>query len=260
MKATKTELIRLAQLVHKDLASGHLSKNARQAVEVLADYQNAAIELLDLALEAATKEDESLIDSLGFLLGQSLEALRFDIESGYRTASELAECVRKRLATASKTGTVSPSTLLFLVQCFGSAKLDLGEELRGVVEYLLEEVGKANTDDLNPADLTGLFGFVADLVKEADGDPFALHSVLAESSEGVPDKHRGVMATAFLFSGEAAAVEASVGWLLDPAIAVRQALSNALDDAACKGKVTPTILRRMIAMRNWLPQDSRAAL
>ena len=196
MKATKTELIRLAQLVHKDLASGHLSKNARQAVEVLADYQNAAIELLDLALEAATKEDESLIDSLGFLLAQSLEALRFDIESGYRTASELAECVRKRLATASKTGTVSPSTLLFLVQCFGSAKLDIGEELRGVVEHLLEEVSEANADNFNPADLAGLFGFVANLVKEADADPFAIHSALAESSEGVPDKHRGVMATA----------------------------------------------------------------
>ena len=260
MKATKTELIRLAQLVHKDFASGHLSKNARQAVEVLADYQNAAIELLDLALGAATKEDESLIDSLGFLLGQSLEALRFDIESGYRTASELAESVRKRLATASKTGTVSPSTLLFLVQCFGSAKLDIGEELRGVVEHLLEEVGKANADNFNPADLAGLFGFLANLVKEADGDPFAIHSGLAESSEGVPDEHRGVLATAFLFSGEAAAAEASVGWLLDPAAAVRQALAHALEDAARKGKVTPTMLRRMIAIRNWLPQDSRAAL
>ncbi|MGH7868886.1 MAG: hypothetical protein ACREP9_14945 [Candidatus Dormibacteraceae bacterium] len=69
-----------------------------------------------------------------------------------------------------------------------------------------------------------------------------------------------MMATAFLFSGEAAAVEASVGWLLDPAATVRQALANSLGDAARKGKVTPTMLRRMIAMRNWLPQDSRAVL
>jgi hypothetical protein len=260
MKATKTELIRLAGLVHKDIASGHVSKNARQAVELLADYQNAAIGLLDLALEEATKEHKSLVDSFGFLFGQSLEALRFDIEAGYRTASELAESVRKRLVAASKTGTVDPSTLLFLVQCFGSAKLDLGEELRGVVEHLLEEVGEANADDLNPADISDLFGFVTDLVKQASGDPFAVHSVLAESSEGMPDEHRGVMATAFLFSGEAAAVEASVGWLLDPAAAVRQALANALEEAARKGKVTPTMLRRMIAMRNWLPQDGRAAL
>ncbi|MGH7868887.1 MAG: hypothetical protein ACREP9_14950 [Candidatus Dormibacteraceae bacterium] len=182
MKPTKTELIRLARLVRKDIAIGHISQNARQAVEVLGDYQNAAIELLDLALEEATKEQKSLVDSFGFLFGQSLEALRFDIESGYKTASELAECVRKRLVTASKAGTVGPSTLLFLVQCFGSAKLDLGEELRGVVERLLEEVGEANADGLKPADIGDLFGFVTDLVNQSGGDPFGLHSVLAESS------------------------------------------------------------------------------
>ena len=46
---------------------------------------------------------------------------------------------------------------------------------------------------------------------------------------------------------------------LDPAPSVRQALATALQDAARKGNVTPTMLRRMIAMRNWLPGD-RAAL
>ena len=71
-------------------------------------------------------------------------------------------------------------------------------------------------------------------------------------------EHRAVMATALLFSGEATVVEASVGWLLDPAPSVRQALASALQDAARKGNVTPTMLRRMIAMRNWLPGDSRA--
>jgi hypothetical protein len=87
-----------------------------------------------------------------------------------------------------------------------------------------------------------------------------LHSFLAETSEGLPDEHRSVMAAALLFSGEAAAVEASIGWLLDPAASVRKGFANAIEDAARKGKVTPTMLRRMITIRNWLPEDSRAAL
>ena len=68
MKATKTELIRLARLVQKDIASGRVSKNAQQAVEVLADYQSSAIELLDLALEEAAKKqsNELLVDFLAF--------------------------------------------------------------------------------------------------------------------------------------------------------------------------------------------------
>lgn len=262
MKTTKTELIRLARLVQKDIASGRVSKNTQRSLEVLADYQNPAIELLELALEEAAKEqsDKPLVDSLGFLFSHVLETLRFDIESGYKTASDLAESVRMRLVTASKTGASDPSTLLFLVQCFGTAKLDLGEELRGVVEHLLEAVGEAHADDFNPVDTADLFGLVAGLVKQADGDPFALHTFLAESSEGVPDEHRAVMAAALLFSGEAAAVEVSIGWLLDPATSVRRSTANALEDAARKGKVTPIMLRRMITMRNWLPEDSRAAL
>jgi hypothetical protein len=189
-----------------------------------------------------------------------LETLRFDIESGYKTASDIAESVRKRLVTASQPGVSDPSTVLLLVQCFGAAKLDLGEELRGVVEHLLEEVGEATAGDFNPADPAVLFGFVADLAKQANGNAFALFSCVAENSEGVPEEHRAVMAAALLFSGEAAAVEASIGWLLDPAATVRQAIGSALEDAARKGKVTPTMLRRMITMRNWLPEESRAAL
>lgn len=262
MKVTKTELIRLARLVQKDIAIGRVSKNAQQAGEVLADYQNSAIELLELALEEAAKKQSknSLFDSLAFLFGQALETLRFDIEAGYKTASEISDNVRKRLVAASKTGASDPSILLFLAQCFGFAKLDLGEELRGAVEHLIEKVGQENSGDLNLADPAELLGFVADLVKQADGDAFALFSVLAESADGVPDEHRAVMAAALLYSGEAAAMEASIGWLLDPAKSVRQSMANALEDAARKGKVTPSMLRRMITMRNWLPEESRAAL
>ena len=140
-----------------------IQKHAK-VFDLLADYQNSAIELLELALEEAAKEqsDKPLVDSLIFLFSHVLETLRFDIESGYKTASDLAENVRKRLVTASKTGASDPSTLLFLVQCFGAAKLDLGEELRGVVEHLLEEVGETHAGDFNAADTADLFGFVAD--------------------------------------------------------------------------------------------------
>ncbi len=262
MQATTTELIRLARLVQKDIASGRVSKNARLAVEVLSDYQNSAIELLELALEETAKEQskKSLFDSFAFLFGQALEALRFDIEAGYKIASEIADSVRKRLVTESESGSSDPSILLFLAQCFGDAKLDLGEELRGAVEHLIEKVGEENHGDFNLADPAQLLGFVADLVKQADGDAFTLFFVLAESADGVPDEHRAVMAAALLYSGEAAAAEASIGWLLDPAKTVRQSMANALEDAARKGRVTPIMLRRMITMRNWLPEDSRAAL
>jgi hypothetical protein len=125
MKATKAGITRLAQLARKDIASGCVSTHAQQAVDTLADYSNAAFELLELALDEAAKEraDQALVDSFSFLFGQALERLRLDIEAGYETASDIAERVRKRLVTASQPGASDPSTILFLVQSFGAAKL-----------------------------------------------------------------------------------------------------------------------------------------
>ena len=179
------------------------------------------------------------------------------MKAGYKTALDIAEMVRKRLVKASQSGTVDPSMIWTLAQSFGAAKLDLGEELPAVVEHVIEQVGAANAGDDDPA---AMLGFVADLVKQVEGDAFALFSCLNETSVGVPDESRAAMGMALLFSGEAAAAEASIGWLLDPATIVRRAAANALGDAARKGKVTPTMLRRMITMRNWLPEDSRPAL
>ena len=259
MKATKAVIIRQAHLAKKDIASGRVSSHAEQAVNTLADYSNAAVELLELALAEAAKEppDQALVDSFIFLFGQASEALRLDIEAGYKTALDIAEMVRKRLVTASQSGTVDPSMIWTLAQSFGAAKLDLGEELPAVVEHVIEQVGAANAGDDGPA---AMLGFVADLIKRVDGDAFALFSCLNETSVGVPDESRAAMGMALLFSGEAAAAEASIGWLMDPATVVRRAAANALRDAARKGKVTPTMLRRMITTRNWLPEDSRPAL
>ena len=261
MKAKNTELLRLARLVQKDIASGRVSDNVRLAVAALADYQNPVIELLELALKQNDKEkSRSLIDALAYLFSNALEALRFDIEAGYKTASELAESVRRRLYAAASAAETDPEVIFFLIQCLGEAKIDLGESLRAMVEQLIEKIGHEHTAELGLTDPAELLGFIGDLIKQADGDEFALFSVLGESADGFPDEHRSVMATALLYSGEAAAVEASIGWLLDPAKSVRQSMANALEDAARKGNVTPTMLRRMITMRNWLPEDSRAAL
>jgi hypothetical protein len=51
-----------------------------------------------------------------------------------------------------------------------------------------------------------------------------------------------------------------LGWLLDASGEVRNALASALEHTARHGAVSGTMLRRMIALRNWLPEASRPAL
>ena len=198
MKATKAAIIRQAQLAKKDIASGRVSTHAQQAADTLADYSNAAFELLELALDEAAREqpDTALVDSFISLFSQASETLRLKIEGGYKTASDIAAKLRKRLVAASQTGASDPSTILLLAQSFGAAKLDLGEELSGVVEHLIEQVGAANAGDGDPA---AMLGFIADLVKQVNGDAFALFSCFEETSRGAGRKPRRYAHSAAVF-------------------------------------------------------------
>ncbi|QQP93188.2 hypothetical protein IGS68_29090 (plasmid) [Skermanella sp. TT6] len=96
--------------------------------------------------------------------------------------------------------------------------------------------------------------FAADLAKSVKGDVFALHAHLAETGAAFPEDHRGAMAAMLLQSGEPVAREAAVGWLLDPSATVRVSVARSLVEAAPRGLVSPIMLRRMIAVRNWMPE------
>ena len=170
MKATKTELTRLARLAQKDMASGRISRKRNRLLRCSQTTRTLRSSCLTWRWRRPRRSNPTSPWSIrSAFCSANLWRLCASISSsGYRTASELAESVRKRLVAASQTKASDPSTLLFLVQCFGAAKLDLGEELRGVVEHLLEEAGEANADDFDPAELADMFGFIADLVKQAE--------------------------------------------------------------------------------------------
>ena len=108
----------------------------------------------------------------------------------------------------------------------------------------------------DPADL---LGFVADLVKQADGDAFALLLCWRRARKGCRTSTVPSWPWHSCFPARLTPLRRlSAGFWTRRR--VRRALANALGDAARKGKVTPTMLRRMITMRNWLPEDSRPAL
>ena len=64
-----------------------------------------------------------------------------------------------------------------------------------------------------------------------------------------------------MYAADDAAVRAAaVGFLCCAWSAVRVELAGMIEQSASEGAVSPTMLRRMIAVRNWLPANERAAL
>ncbi len=88
------------------------------------------------------------------------------------------------------------------------------------------------------------------------GDPFMTVGALTESGHSMPEEARGAMASALALAGSAETRGAAVLFLLDSASAVRRAVAGALAQVAAS--LTPTEVRRLIAMRNWRPENERA--
>ena len=97
---------------------------------------------------------------------------------------------------------------------------------------------------------------LAGILDACDGDPFMAVGSLTETGHAMPVEARGALAGALALAGNAGARGAAVLFLLDQNSTVRRAVARALVQVAAS--LTPIEVRRLIAMRNWRPEDERA--
>jgi hypothetical protein len=71
---------------------------------------------------------------------------------------------------------------------------------------------------------------------------------------------RAMVVASTLTQGNPPVREAGLGWLLAESPVVRRAVIAALAQGATAGAMSGVALRRVIALRNWLPQDERGQL
>lgn len=252
----RTALIQLGKLVAQDLAHGTVNDSLPTVGEALASDPKAMLTLLDLVAKegARKKPDDQLVSAYGMLFGQGLEVLRYGIERARPEAAASVAAVTARVRALAAEGKLNSGTLLLVLQQFVSARLDLDPDLQALMGEMMEQ---APPPEMSPG---AIDNFLADLVRHFDGDAFAIHGQLAEQAAAVPDTHRAGMAMALLGADDAALRQAGMGWLLDSSATTRREVATLLDQAAARGLVSGTMLRRMIALRNWLPDAERPAL
>jgi len=260
--ARSNPLTMLARHVAADMASGGPGEGVAMAMTVLERIPDAAEQLLALIVAESRRKrpDEDMIEALAMMLGQALETLRFAIENVQSGAAARLDALRVTLITLVESDTVDPNILLLLVRQFTIAGLDPGDALR---DLLAARVGGLSDleDGIDGDPLEPL----AEMATQVE-DEFTLFALIHEMSGALPDGHRTLLASAAFTPGVAPLPgldrlrEASLGWLLDPVAAVRQAVAALLADAAERGQLTGTMLRRMVALRNWLPEGERGAL
>jgi hypothetical protein len=197
-----------------------------------------------------TGEDEPLAIGYLFLLQRLLEHLRYRTDQGHADAAKLIADFQAYTVAQIQAGKVDGRMLAFVGGALHQSKIPASPEFAAASAELLVD---RNEDGPLPADIHAA---LAGVLEACDGDPFLAVGSLIETGHSMPAEARGALARALALAGNPEARGAAVLFLLDPNSAVRRAVAGALAQVAAS--LTPTEVRRLIAMRNWRPENERA--
>jgi hypothetical protein len=197
-------------------------------------------------------KDEPLAIGYLFLLQRLLEHLRYRTDSGYADAARLIADFQADVVAQVEAGHVDGSLLAFVGGALHQSKIPALPEFAAASAAHL---GDPIEDGPLPADIHAA---LAGILEACEGDPFMFVGTLAESGHALPAEARGALAGALALAGKPEARGAALLFLLDPDSAVRRAVAGALAQVAAA--LTPTEVRRLIAIRNWRPEDERAEI
>ncbi len=195
-------------------------------------------------------EDEPLAIGYLFLLQLLLEHLRYRTDQGYADAARLIADFQADVVAQVEAGSVDGRMLAFVGGALHQSKIPASPELAAASA---KQPVDWDEDGPLPADVHAA---LAGILEACDGDPFVAVGALTETGHAMPAEARGALAGAMALAGGPDARGAAVLFLLDPNSAVRRAVAGALAQVAAS--LTPTEVRRLIAMRNWRPENERA--
>ena len=195
-------------------------------------------------------KDEALAIGYLFLLQRLLEHLRYRTDRDYADAAELIADFQADVVAQVEAGRVDARMLAFVGAALHQSNIPASPELAAASAKLpiyQNEGGPVPTD---------VRAALAGILEACEGDPFMAVGSLIETGHAMPAETRGALAGALALAGIPEGRAAAVLFLLDSASAARRAVAGALGQVA--PSLTPTDVRRLIAMRNWRPENERA--
>ena len=247
-----------AKLYAKDVKAGKASPRSSRARDFMADAPGAVLDVIDLVYREANrkKSNEALVQAYIYMFAAGLEGIRHQVERGQDWAEELVDAVRELLLLLAKGGVISPQLLMLLLNGFIEAKVAPGDDLT----ELLGSIALEATEDQPAPTLFEIGELFESMVEQAGGNEFEVHAALADTSKALPPKFRMATLYQITTSDNPVLRDTAILYLLDAAPEVRRTVCRLITEHASASLVSPVALRRMIALRNWLPENERPYL
>lgn len=248
-----SEAERLARRVALAIAKGQMPKRSNELEDYFHRSPRDIFAALDGALASLPPDgnDKSLAYGYLFLLEGLLLRLRYQIDRGYADAIDLVREFQGALAARVRTRSVDAPKLGLVVGVLQQAGIAAAPELVEASAMLAEQ----RTGSVVEADLSAT---MMELVEACGGDPYALAASGMEACHAMPEEARVAMVAGFAAGDHPVVRSAAVLFLLDPSPETRMAAAAGL--AQVGAALSPVDLRRLIAMREWRPEQERAAI
>jgi hypothetical protein len=195
-------------------------------------------------------EDEALAVGYLFLLQRLLEHLRFRTDRDDEDAAKLIVDFQAHVVAQVEAEDVDGGLLSFVGGALHQSKIPASPEF---IAASSQQAVNRNEDAPLPTDVRAA---LVGVVEACGGDPFLAVGALTESGHAMPADARGALAGALAAEGGPEGRGAAVLFLLDPDSVVRRAVGRAQAPGAASR--TPTEVRRLIAIRNWRPEEERS--
>lgn len=247
---------RTARALAREIAANKTGRQRIAAGKLATEHPEAVLTIADLVVDEGSREqpDDNLLAAYFYMLESSLLFLRDLLEAKDAWAEELLAALRGLLSLSAEIGQVPGPLLLLFLNSFREAGLEPGEDL-------VEKAGQlafGDDDVLPPPDLEAVEAVLEDIVEQAGGDAFAVYHTIGELIESLPVHVRQTFAMHLAEASHPVLREAAALFLFDRCSDVRGITCGAL--RAAPAALSPDTLRRLIAIRNWLPAAERGEL
>ncbi len=202
-------------------------------------------------VSAGGRADLKLVLAWQSLLEAQLEEIRFKAERNHGWALSMIDRYQADLLAMAHNPDVDINTWQALVIALDRAKIEISSDVRAAS---LELAGREAGLSVGASDI---MRSMEEIVETGGGDPFRIASHLFDAMTMMPPDFASIAVMMVSDAPLPALRDVLPLILLAPDPSCRLAAAAALEQMAAQKRLTPAGLRRLIALRSWIPESER---